>query len=65
MKKDELIQLIKMYQEWEHDLDESACPTGWVTCSLCDGGGNFNKRYKSLPKHRDDCPRLKFNNEHK
>lgn len=61
MKNKEFIELIKNYNEWEDDLDETACPTGWVTCPVCGGGGN---RKKHLPKHKPDCLRAKFEKEH-
>jgi hypothetical protein len=72
MKIEELIALIKKYDEWQDDLDESACPTGFVYCPVCEGGGFWgskvykgsNPKYKQSPSHRPDCPRVQFELEH-
>ena len=52
-------QLLPFIVEWEDDLDQTACSTGWVSCRSCDGGGKINdngkpsKRYP--PTHKPDC----------
>jgi hypothetical protein len=50
-----LIDLVNRYPEWQDDLDETTCPTGLVSCPICDGGG-----YIKNPKHKDGCPRKEF-----
>jgi len=61
-----ILQLKEMLRrfEWQDDLDETACSTGFVNCMVCGGGGGwvgiqgkkYDKRYKyAIPKHTDDC----------
>lgn len=65
MKKEELISLISKYSEWDDDLDVTSCPTGWVKCTVCGGGGSLNTRDKRPPTHSNDCLRLYFEKEYK
>lgn len=70
MKKSELIELVMKYREWDDELDETACRTGFVSCPICDGGGTYRKQRRRrgdnqlLPAHNPGCPRLKFNQDH-
>ena len=65
-----LRELVDKYPEWNDDLDVTACPTGFVTCPICDCGGYIRER-KSFPGkktrerypapvHAENCPRGKF-----
>lgn len=54
--------LIRLYNEWEDDLDETCCSTGWKTCIICDGGGHEDGRRRRPIKHKPDCPRELWNN---
>jgi hypothetical protein len=71
MTRGELVELVRSYREWDDDLDETACSTGYVTCPLCEGGGYLSarrdgrsKRKSQTPKHREGCLRATFNAEH-
>ena len=64
MTLEELTQLVRGYPEWEDDLDETACPTGIVSCLVCGGGGCLDKRTRTPPKHLPGCLRAKFEKEH-
>ena len=71
MTKQELIDLVAQYPEWNDSLDETCCPTGFVDCPVCDGGGylamrksySVTARYAKA-RHRADCPRAKFEKEY-
>lgn len=48
--------------EWDDDMDETACPTGGVSCGHCDGGGSLHPgsgRKIREPQHREDCKMAK------
>lgn len=64
MTTEELIALVKMYDEWQMEEMDVSHPV-FVSCPLCNGGGTFDGRRKSSPpRHKDDCPRKKFEEEH-
>lgn len=74
MKKRKLISLVKIYQEWENELDGTNCPTGWVFCRVCDGRGYIDSRKTGYslrkpseipPKHKNNCLREKFEKDHR
>ena len=45
------------YSEFENDLDETDCPTGWVECPVCEQGGSHDGRHKRPIQHETDgCP---------
>ena len=45
------------YSEFENDLDETGCPTGWVECPVCEQGGSHDGRHKRPIQHETDgCP---------
>jgi hypothetical protein len=68
MSTEELRDLILRYEEWTDDLDETSCPTGFVTCIVCEGGGyvpvrkcgSSRGRRLQEPRHREGCLRAKF-----
>lgn len=53
--------LLQLYPEFNDDLDETACPTGSVTCPICDGGGDYDKRRRCPIQHRPNCLRVEVN----
>lgn len=50
-----LIAIVKTIPEFEDDLDETASPTGWVTCRFCEGGGHRDGRKNNPIEHQPDC----------
>lgn len=41
--------------EWEDAVDETACPTGWVTCPFCERGGHRTRPVRAPLRHAPDC----------
>lgn len=46
------------YPEWTEDVDETAYPTGDMTCLLCGGGGHTDGRKRAQLEHKPDCLRV-------
>lgn len=40
-------------RQWDEDLDETAVPTGGVSCRYCEGG--CGPKSKATPKHEKNC----------
>lgn len=64
MTVEEIVELVRCYPEFEHDLDETACPNGWMTCVICGGGGATDGRTKRPIRHKPGCLRERFEREH-
>jgi hypothetical protein len=69
MTNDELVALVHEYAEFDDELDETCCSTGFVNCRICGGGGktyNIGRQRGRLikPTHTQDCPRGRFEKEY-
>lgn len=56
-----LEKLVHLYPDFEQDTDVTGCPTGWLDCIICGGGGHSDARKKRPIQHKPDCPREMFN----
>lgn len=61
-----LADLVNSYREFDDDLDETACSTGFGSCPLCEGGGWVGNAWPGVrkprnvqaPTHKPDCKRV-------
>ena len=65
-ESERLRDLVRKYPEWEPSLDETAFPTGFVDCIVCDGGGWTGDKRKKYPppRHKEDCERARLEREY-
>ena len=57
----DLKKVVEEFPEFEDDLDNMACSTGWGECRVCGGGGyvdpSFKKKIRNATpaEHKPDC----------